>query len=159
MASGGFFGADQVRHFNGDLFSTVDTVIFSPLAMLQLHEATKKDWRNIEPSIFGTLFERALDASKRSQLGAHYTGAADIDLVVQPVVMDPYAASGTPVARGRGPGRRRQRDRRPRPPPRLPGPPGLSEGARPPPAAAVISSTPPSAPFLTSKRRSSTSTT
>ena len=89
MASGGFFGADHVRHFNGDLFSTVDTVIFSPSAMLQLHEATKKDWRNIEPSIFGTLFERALDASKRSQLGAHYTGAADIDLVVQPVVMDP----------------------------------------------------------------------
>ena len=89
MASGGFFGADHVRHFNGDLFSTVDTVIFSPSAMLQLHEATKKDWRNIEPSIFGTLFERALDASKRSQLGAHYTGAADIDLVVQPVVMEP----------------------------------------------------------------------
>ena len=89
MASGGFFGANQVRHFNGDLFSTVDTVIFSAAAMLNLHEATKKDWRNIEPSIFGTLFERALDASKRSQLGAHYTGAADIDLVVQPVVMDP----------------------------------------------------------------------
>ena len=89
MATGGFFGADQVRHFNGDLFSSVDTVIFSPAAMLKLHEATQKDWRNIEPSIFGTLFERALDASKRSQLGAHYTGAADIDLVVQPVVMDP----------------------------------------------------------------------
>ena len=89
MASGGYFGADRVGHFNGDLFSTVETVIFSPGAMLNLHEATKKDWRNIEPSIFGTLFERALDASKRSQLGAHYTGAADIDLVVQPVVMDP----------------------------------------------------------------------
>ena len=89
MASGGLFGADRVSHFNGDLFSSVDTVIFSPEAMLQLHEATKKNWRNIEPSIFGTLFERALDGSKRSQLGAHYTGAADIDLVVQPVVMDP----------------------------------------------------------------------
>ena len=89
MAGGGDFGRDQISHFNGDLFSSVDTVVFSPEAMLNLHEATRKDWRNIEPSIFGTLFERALDASKRSQLGAHYTGAADIDLVVQPVVMDP----------------------------------------------------------------------
>ena len=89
MAGGGYFGPDQISHFNGDLFSSVDTVVFSPEAMLNLHEATRKDWRNIEPSIFGTLFERALDASKRSQLGAHYTGAADIDLVVQPVVMDP----------------------------------------------------------------------
>ena len=43
----------------------------------------------MSPSIIGTLFERALDASKRSQLGAHYTGAADIDLVVEPVVMEP----------------------------------------------------------------------
>ena len=89
MAGGGLFGADRVSHFNGDLFSSVDTVVFSPAAMLKLHEATLKDWRNIEPSIFGTLFERALDASKRSQLGAHYTGAADIELVVRPVVMDP----------------------------------------------------------------------
>ena len=89
MANGGLFGADRVAHFNGDLFNTVDTVLLSGVALLKLNEAAQKDWRNIEPSIFGTLFERALDASKRSQLGAHYTGAADIDLVVQPVVMDP----------------------------------------------------------------------
>ena len=29
-------------------------------------------------SIFGTLFERGLDPSKRSQLGAHYTDPATI---------------------------------------------------------------------------------
>ena len=89
MANGGLFGADRVSHFNGDLFSFVDTVLLSGVALLKLNEAAQKDWRNIEPSIFGTLFERALDASKRSQLGAHYTGAADIELVVEPVVMDP----------------------------------------------------------------------
>ena len=58
-------------------------------ALEYLERAARSDWRNIEPSIFGTLFERALDASKRSQLGAHYTSAADIELVVEPVVMDP----------------------------------------------------------------------
>ena len=89
MAKGGLFGADAVAYFNGDLFNSVDTVEFNLNALEYLEQAARKDWRDIEPSIFGTLFERALDASKRSQLGAHYTGAADIELVVEPVVMDP----------------------------------------------------------------------
>ncbi len=57
--------------------------------MQRLGEAVVANWRSIEPSIFGTLFERALDASKRAQTGAHYTGADDIELVVEPVVMTP----------------------------------------------------------------------
>ena len=89
MAHGGLFGADKVSYFNGDLFNSTQTVEFTGAALLRLYDAANKDWRNIEPSIFGTLFERALDASKRSQLGAHYTGAADIELVVEPVVMEP----------------------------------------------------------------------
>ena len=89
MAGGGLFGADEVAYFNGDLFNTTETVEFSLNALYLLNQAAEKDWRNIEPSISGTLFERALDASKRSQLGAHYTGADDIGLVVEPVVMEP----------------------------------------------------------------------
>ena len=89
MANGGLFGADEVAYFNGDLFKSVGNVKFNKNALYCLEQATRKDWHNIEPSIFGTLFERALDASKRSQLGAHYTSAADIELIVQPVVMDP----------------------------------------------------------------------
>ena len=94
MAGGGLFGADEIPHFNGDLFKgfgqgSGDTVELSATALQRLGEATQKNWRNIEPSIFGTLFERALDASKRSQLGAHYTGADDIMLVIDPVVMEP----------------------------------------------------------------------
>ena len=89
MSGGGLFGYHIVPHFNGDLFNAIDTVEFSRTTLELLSEATGKNWRNIEPSIFGTLFERALDASKRSQLGAHYTGADDIELVVEPVLMDP----------------------------------------------------------------------
>ena len=37
----------------------------------------------------GTLFERALDASQRSQLGAHYTSETDIKTLVEPVLMSP----------------------------------------------------------------------
>ncbi len=45
----------------------LDTALkqFSPTAAL--------NWSAIDVSIFGTLFERGLDPSKRSQLGAHYT--------------------------------------------------------------------------------------
>ena len=89
MSGGGLFGSDEIPHFNGDLFNSANTVELSTTALQRLGEATQKNWRNIEPSIFGTLFERALDASKRAQLGAHYTGADDIMLVIDPVVMEP----------------------------------------------------------------------
>ena len=89
MAEGGLFGPHEIAHFNGDLFLPDEPVELSPTAMQRLGEAVAKNWRNIEPSIFGTLFERALDASQRARLGAHYTGADDIMLVVNPVVMDP----------------------------------------------------------------------
>ena len=89
MSGGGMFGAARIAHFNGDLFADADTVELSGPALQRLVEATNRNWRNIEPSIFGTLFERALDASKRAHLGAHYTSAEDIMLVVEPVVMAP----------------------------------------------------------------------
>ena len=43
------------------------------------------DWADIEPSIFGTLFERIIDESKRKQLGTHYTSREDIELIIEPV--------------------------------------------------------------------------
>ena len=89
MARGGLFGADAIAHFNGDLFNESETVELSEVSLQRLVEAVSKNWRNIEPSIFGTLFEGALDATKRSQLGAHYTSPDDIMLVIEPVLMKP----------------------------------------------------------------------
>ena len=89
MAGGGLFGADSIAHFNGDLFNKSDTVELSEVSLQRLVEAVEKNWRDIEPSIFGTLFEGVMDATKRSRLGAHYTGADDILLVIEPVVMKP----------------------------------------------------------------------
>lgn len=89
MASGGFFGEHEIRHFNGGLFDN-DTVLPLDSDGLEiLHRVASLDWSNIEPSIFGTLFERSLDPSKRSQLGAHYTSKEDITLIVEPVLMAP----------------------------------------------------------------------
>ena len=89
MAGGGLFGSDVIARFNGDLFNESDTVELSEVSLQRLVEAVDKNWRNIEPSIFGTLFEGVMDATKRSRLGAHYTSADDILLVVEPVVMKP----------------------------------------------------------------------
>ena len=89
MAGGGTFGARQIAYFNGDLFRTDTPIELNTVAMQRLGDAVKDNWRSIEPSIFGTLFKRALDISKRAQTGAHYTGADDIKLVVEPVVMMP----------------------------------------------------------------------
>jgi len=86
----GFFGADDIPWFNGDLFKPHDHMIVLNKADLGiLHSAAQHDWSHIEPSIFGTLFERSLDAAKRSLIGAHYTSPEDILLLVEPVVMQP----------------------------------------------------------------------
>ena len=57
--------------------------------MAVLRAAAALDWSQVEPAIFGTLFERSLNPGKRSQLGAHYTSREDILLIVEPVVIEP----------------------------------------------------------------------
>jgi type II restriction/modification system DNA methylase subunit YeeA len=92
MAEGGDFGMDSIRHFNGNLFAEVDVLTLTPDEVEQVERVASLDWSGIDPSIFGTLFERALDPSKREQLGAHYTSREDIEAVVDPVIMVPLLA-------------------------------------------------------------------
>lgn len=89
MNTGGSVAYEQIPRFNGGLFAIVDVPSLSGDEIRILHNAAGLDWSAIEPSIFGTLFERSLDPSQRAQLGAHYTGRADIERVVEPVVMAP----------------------------------------------------------------------
>jgi type II restriction/modification system DNA methylase subunit YeeA len=89
MATGGWFGADEVAHFDGGLFDDDQALDLDSDSMEILRRVCQLDWSNIEPSIIGTLFERGLDPTKRSQLGAQYTGKDDILLIVEPVLMAP----------------------------------------------------------------------
>ena len=89
MASGGDFGLETIRHFNGDLFNDSPALEMLADEIAVVTSATRLDWSAIDPSIFGTLFERGLDPSKRSQLGAHYTSREDIELLIDHVVMAP----------------------------------------------------------------------
>ena len=90
MAKGGRFGALKIRHFNGHLFEDVSVFELTGDEIDALVEAAKADWQCIQPSIMGTLFERALDEGQRAQLGAHYTGEDDIRTLVEPVLMAPF---------------------------------------------------------------------
>lgn len=93
MATGGWFGEHQIRHFNGGLFvdgeSVPDGLSIGGTWLGKLKIVGNSDWANVEPSIFGTLFERSLDPDKRSQIGAHYTSREDIMLVIEPVILRP----------------------------------------------------------------------
>ncbi len=89
MKDGGKFHMRNVPHFNGGLFddTSVPELIADQIALLE--RLNELDWSDIEPSIFGTLFERIIDQSKRKQLGTHYTSRLDIELIVEPVLMRP----------------------------------------------------------------------
>jgi type II restriction/modification system DNA methylase subunit YeeA len=89
MAKGGTFGKDKIRHFNGHLFEESTVFEFTEVELKTLADAGQADWQFIQPSIMGTLFERALEPEQRSQLGAHYTSEADIKTLVEPVLMAP----------------------------------------------------------------------
>lgn len=99
MAQGGFYGADKIRHFNGNLFA--DDFVLTPTReeLEKIYRAGRLDWSAIDPSVLGTLFERGLDPDKRSQLGAHYTSREDIETLVEPVVMQPLRREWTEIRR------------------------------------------------------------
>ncbi len=89
MKDGGEFMMRRVPHFNGGLFdnSYVPALIADHIGILERLGAL--DWSDIEPSIFGTLFERILDPNTRAELGAHYTSKEDIQTIVEPVLLSP----------------------------------------------------------------------
>jgi len=89
MRDGGLYGNDDIPWFNGGLFKKIKVPALTVLDMTELRNAAALNWSAIDVSIFGTLFERGLDPSKRSQLGAHYTDPATIMRIVEPVLKRP----------------------------------------------------------------------
>jgi hypothetical protein len=91
MATGGFsaFLRAKILHFNGGLFENTEVLPVNAEQLDLLIHAAELDWSEVEPSIFGTLVERALDATERHRLGAHYTPRAYVERLVNRVVMEP----------------------------------------------------------------------
>jgi hypothetical protein len=94
MDTGGFVGAlgeagEMVRQFNGYLFKETSAIPLELEEIEVLIAAASADWRQVEPAIFGTLLERALDVKERAKLGAHYTPRAYVERLVAPTIMEP----------------------------------------------------------------------
>jgi hypothetical protein len=98
MDRGGFSPAlaAKVLHFNGKLFknSAADgySLLLKPEQIDLLIDAAQANWREVEPAIFGTLLERALNPTERHALGAHYTPRAYVERLVLPTVVEPLRA-------------------------------------------------------------------
>jgi hypothetical protein len=99
MAKGGDFGPVEIPWFNGGLFADSDVIPLTTQEINTLANVNTYDWASVEPSIFGTLFERTLNPSKRSQIGAHYTSRNDIETLLKPVLLAPLRREWEDVKR------------------------------------------------------------
>lgn len=91
MNTGGFSQVlmQDLKRFNGGLFKEAEALPLDNVQLGLLIEAAEADWKEVEPAIFGTLLERALDKRQRHKLGAHYTPRAYVERLVTPTVMEP----------------------------------------------------------------------
>ncbi|WP_417489434.1 DNA methyltransferase [Maricaulis sp.] len=80
---------EKVRKFNGGLFKDAKALPLTADMVADLTLAAKCDWRDVEPSIFGTLLEQALDKKERHKLGAHYTPRSYVERLVTPTIIEP----------------------------------------------------------------------
>lgn len=91
MNQGGFSPIleSSVLRFNGGLFASPQALPLNRDQIDLLIKAAAADWTFVEPAIFGTLLERALDPRERHKLGAHYTPRAYVERLVLPTVIEP----------------------------------------------------------------------
>lgn len=91
MDKGGFepLSGETLKRFNGTLFKTRTALPLDADGISELWIAAKRDWQDVEPAIFGTLLERALDQRERSKLGVHYTPRAYVERLVVPTIIEP----------------------------------------------------------------------
>jgi hypothetical protein len=80
---------DAVLRFNGGLFQERAALPLKPELLGLLIDAAKADWRDVEPAIFGTFLEQALDPRERRKLGAEFTPRRWVERLVMPAVIEP----------------------------------------------------------------------
>jgi hypothetical protein len=91
MGQGGFSTAlrTRIKQFKGSIFREHEPLPLDAEEIGLLIDAGKSDWKDVEPAIFGTLLERALDPRERHKLGAHFTPRAYVERLVVPTIIEP----------------------------------------------------------------------
>ena len=80
-------------YVNGGLFSDTHArqsavPVFSTKSRQKLIELGRKSWKEINPDIFGSMFQGVVDDEKRAELGMHYTSVPNIMKVIRPLFLD-----------------------------------------------------------------------
>ena len=80
-------------YVNGGLFSDTharqsDVPTFSTKSRQKLIELGTKRWQEINPDIFGSMFQGVVDDEKRAELGMHYTSVPNIMKVIKALFLD-----------------------------------------------------------------------
>ena len=82
----------RVMKFNGEFFKKRTVLPLGREEIGELKQAAMYNWREVDPSIFGTLLEQALDKNERRRLGAHYTPRAYVERLVIATIIEPLRA-------------------------------------------------------------------
>lgn len=97
MDRGNRFGQWRLLRFNGHFFRDAEVLPLTRADVAVLQQAVQADWRQVEPTIFGTLLTRALDPKERHRLGAEYTPREYVERVVRQTVEVPLRERWAPV--------------------------------------------------------------
>jgi hypothetical protein len=79
----------KVKKFNGEFFKSRVALPLGREEIGELRQAATYNWNEVDPSIFGTLLEQALDPNERDRLGAHYTPRAYVERLVVATIIEP----------------------------------------------------------------------
>ena len=79
-----------VPYFNGGLFCDPVTLELGDAQLAALTKAAEADWKDVDPHIFGSVFQGVMSAEERHATGGHYTAQEDIMRVVGPTIVEPW---------------------------------------------------------------------
>lgn len=79
----------ELKRFNGRMFAEPQVFALGRDGIAELLAAAEHDWSLVDPAIFGTLLEQALEPAERARLGAHYTPRAYVERLVVETVIGP----------------------------------------------------------------------
>ncbi len=88
-----FCGSELLNlpYVNGGLFRDhYDIPGFSAKSRRMLIEAGSLDWKDINPDIFGSMFQAVIDPEERHNLGQHYTSVTNIMKVIEPLFLNEF---------------------------------------------------------------------
>lgn len=83
---------NKFPYVNGTIFDTKQHSILIPQFNAQAHhlliQLAESDWSDVNPDIFGTIFQGIVDTQKRDENGMDYTSVTNIEKVINPLFMD-----------------------------------------------------------------------